>query len=290
MKNNVEGHRLCVQTELAGKGNMDTKAMEPYGQCLLDFFNGDISAKVVVHRDDGLADDLPVSAFFRKPVDFSPLDQTAMTLCRGYVLDIGAGTGCHSLALQEQGLRVLAIDVSPHAIEIMSKRGVKEIQQVDIFKFHEGPFDTLLMMMHGIGMVQDLSGLDRFLRHAHKLIKPDGQIVFDSLDVRCTENPRHLAYHEANRRAGLYFGEIRMQFEYKGQIGPLFSWLHVDPETLVDHAERIGWSCQVVCREENGDYLAQLTPMGQVDAPDAQVGVIGDGAKIDGGIHFGEPK
>lgn len=241
---------------------MDIEAMELYGQSLLDFFNGDISAKAVFHRDDGLTDDLPTNVFFRKPSDFSSLEQTAMTLCRGYVLDIGAGTGCHSLALQERGIRVLAIDVSSHAIEIMSKRGVKECQHVDVFEFHKGPFDTLLMM-HSIGMVENLSGLDRFLCHAHKLLKPDGQIVFDSFDVRYTENPRHLAYQEANRQAGRYFGEIRRRFEYRGQIGPLFGWLHVDPETLIDHAERMGWFCQVVCREDDGDYLAQLTRMGQ---------------------------
>ena len=137
---------------------MDIEAMELYGQSLLDFFNGDISAKAVFHRDDGLTHDLPTNVFFRKPSDFSSLEQTAMTLCRGYVLDIGAGTGCHSLALQERGIRVLAIDVSSHAIEIMSKRGVKECQHVDVFEFHQGPFDTLLMM-HSIGMVENLSGL-----------------------------------------------------------------------------------------------------------------------------------
>ena len=118
-------------------------------------------------------------------------------------------------------------------------------------------------MMHSIGMVENLSGLDRFLCHAHKLLKPDGQIVFDSFDVRYTENPRDVAYQEANRQAGRYFGEIRRRFEYKGQMGPLFGWLHVDPETLTDHAERMRWFCQVVCREDDGGYLAQLTRMGQ---------------------------
>ncbi|NIM95088.1 MAG: methyltransferase domain-containing protein [Anaerolineales bacterium] len=241
---------------------MNTEAMEPYGQALLDFFNGDVLAKVAVHRDDGFTDDLVPSGFFRKPSGFSPLEQTAMMLCRGYTLDIGAGTGCHSLALQDRGIRVLAIDISPHAIEIMSKRGVKESQKIDVFEFHEGHFDTLLMM-HGIGMVEDLSGLERFLCHAHQLLKPDGQIVFDSLDVSYTDDPRYLAYQEANRRAGRYFGEIRRRFEYKGQMGPFFGWLHVDLETLINHAERIGWSCQVVYRGEGGDYLAQLTSMGR---------------------------
>lgn len=243
---------------------MNPKAMEPYGQSVLDFFNGDTSAKVIVHRDDGLAEDMPASIFFQKPSDFSPFEQTAMKLCRGYVLDIGAGTGGHSLALQDRGIRVLAIDLSPYAIEIMSKRGVREYQHVDIFEFHKGPFDTLLMMRHGIGIAEDISGLDRFLSHSRKLLKPDGQILLDSLDVRCTDVPRHLAYHEANRQAGRYFGQIRLQFEYKGQIGPLFSWLHVDPETLADHARKADLSCQVVSQEDNGNYLAQLTPMKQV--------------------------
>jgi hypothetical protein len=160
------------------------------------------------------------------------------------------------------GPAVQAIDVSPEAVKIMSKRGVKECQQVDVFKFHEGPFDTLLLMMHGVGMVGDLAGLDRFLDHALTLIKPDGQLLFDSLDVRCTDDPRHLAYQEANRRAGRYFGEIRIRFEYKGQTGPFFGWLHVDSETLADRAEKNGWFCRVVGRENGGDYLAQLTPMG----------------------------
>ena len=242
---------------------MNPKAMEPYGRSLLDYFNGARSAQIVIHRDDGHADDLPAGVFFRDPSDFSPIEQTALALCMGYVLDIGAGTGCHSLALQERGTRVLAFDVSPEALEILSKRGVEECQHADVFEFHGGPFDTLLLMMHGIGMVQDLAGLDRFLDRAHKLLKPDGQLLFDSLDVRCTDNPVHLAYQQANRRAGRYFGQIRLRFEYRGQMGPLFGWLHVDPETLTERAERMGWSCRVVCREDNGDYLAQLTPMEQ---------------------------
>ena len=242
---------------------MDTEAMEPYGRSLIDFFNGDISAKVIVHRDDGLSEEMPTSIFFRKPSDFSPVEQKAIMLCRGYVLDVGAGAGCQSLTLQDRGIRVLAIDVSPQAIEIMSKRGVKEYKQVDVFEYHKESFDTLLMMGHGIGIVGDLSGLDRLLQHTHKLLKPDGQIVFDSLDVRCTDNPRHLAYQESNRQAGRYFGEFRMRFEYKGQTGPSFKWLHVDPETLTDHAQRTGWSCRVVCQEDDGNYLVQLTPTEQ---------------------------
>jgi len=115
------------------------------------------------------------------------------------------------------------------------------------------------MLLHGIGMVETLSGLGRFLRHARNLVKEQGQLLLDSLDVRRTDDPKHLAYQDTNRRAGRYFGEIRMQFEYKGQRGPLFGWLHVDAETLADHAGPAGWQCQMIHQQEDGNYLAQLS-------------------------------
>jgi SAM-dependent methyltransferase len=222
---------------------MNSKSMRPYGLALLDFFNGDDSAEIVIYRDDGLKEDLLISFFFRESPDFLPLEQTAVNLCRGYVLDVGAGAGPHSLALQDRGLTVCAIDISPEACEIMRKRGVKDVRCISIFDFKERPFDTLLMLNHGIGLVKNLSGLDYFLEDVHRLLKSDGQILFDSLDVRCTSNPIHLAYQEANRQAYRYFGEIRLQFEYEGQKGPLWGWLHIDPETLTDHALKTGWSC-----------------------------------------------
>jgi SAM-dependent methyltransferase len=235
--------------------------MAPYGQALLDYNSGDSLATIVVPREDGLVSDVPASIFFREPAAFSPMEQQALSLCRGHILDIGAGTGCHSLALQERGMKVQAIDVSPQAVEIMCDRGVKTCQQADIFEYLASRFDTLLVMMHGIGMVQDLSGLDRFLAHTLGLVKPNGQMLLDSLDVRCTDDPRHLAYQETNRQSGRYVGEIRMRFGYKGQMGPQFGWLHVDPGTLDQHAGRAGWSCQIVCQEDSGDYLAQLRPV-----------------------------
>jgi 2-polyprenyl-3-methyl-5-hydroxy-6-metoxy-1,4-benzoquinol methylase len=180
--------------------------MSPYSSALLDFFNGDRLAKVIVHREDGLKSDMPMDVFFRPPSVFSSLERTALGLCRGEVLDVGAGGGCHSLALQERRIRVLAIDISPQAVEIMSKRGVRQVQCADVFELQASPFDTLLLMMHGLGMVGSLPGLDRFLSHAHHLIKPGGQILCDSLDVHTTTGPIHLAYQEANRRTGRYFG------------------------------------------------------------------------------------
>lgn len=238
---------------------MNPTAMEPYGQALRDCFAGDTAAAVMVRRDDGYVDDLPLTIFFRRESDFSLIERTTIDRCRGYVLDIGAGAGCHSLALQDRGMRVQAIDICRDAVTVMRQRGVREVRQIDVFDLDAGGFDTLLLLMHGIGVVEDLAGLDRFLQHARHLITVDGRIVVDSLDVRYTDEPQHRAYQQAKQQAGFYRGEVRMQFEYRGAIGPFFGWLHIDPETLGNHAAAMGWHCEILHREADGDYLAQLT-------------------------------
>lgn len=238
---------------------MFENSMEPYGLALLDYFNGDHSATQIFHRDDDRDFEVPMSLFFRDSAGFSRIEQAAIELCAGRVLDIGAGTGRHSLVLQEKGLHVVALDVSPQAIEIMKKRGVRDVYQGDIFEFNQGKYDTLLLLLHGIGMVGDLDGLRRFLHHAHTLVAPGGILVFDSLDVRCTDDPIHLSYHERNRRRNKYIGEIRFQIEYKGKRGHLFSWLQVDPDTLKEVSVVEGWTAEIVCQEPSGDYLARLS-------------------------------
>lgn len=234
--------------------------MNPHGLAMLDFYNGDTSAKIIIHRDDGHKEELPASKFFRNPSEFSPIEEAAIKLCRGSILDAGAGAGPHSLVLQNNGFSVCAIDISPEAVEVMHKRGVKNVHCADIFNYAGGKFDTILMMMHGIGMVENLSGLNKFLAVVKEKLKPNGQILLDSMDARHTNDPAHLNYHEKNRRAGNYFGEFRLQFEYKGKKGASFTWLHIDPETLKEHALKAGWSTDIIVpKDENGNYLARLT-------------------------------
>lgn len=238
---------------------MMEEAMVPFGMALLDYVNGDTSQQIVLERDDGLREGLPVSVFFRTPSEFFPLEKTALDLCYGRVLDIGAGAGIHSLALQELGLSVTAIDISPHAVEAMSKMGVRDARCVDVFDFTSETFDTLLLMGRGIGMVENLEGLVHFLITTKNLIKPGGQLLLNSLDVSCTDDPKHLAYHESNVKSGRYAGEIRLCIHYKHITGSYCTWLHVDSETLSEHASEVGWNAEVITRENDGNYLAKLT-------------------------------
>jgi ubiquinone/menaquinone biosynthesis C-methylase UbiE len=232
--------------------------MKPFGLALVDYYRGDSTATLIVYRDDGYRSGHPIGAFYRESTDMN-IDRVALDNCRGRVLDVGAGTGLHSLHLQNQGLPICAIDISPEACEIMRKRGVNEVGCSDISDFQDEPFDTILILGRSIGMVENIAGLDHFLTDIHRLVKPNGQILLNSLNVTCTSNPVHLAYHEANRRAGRYVGEIRLQFEYKGIKGPIHGWLQADSETLSTHASKAGWSCEILLREDDGNYLARLT-------------------------------
>jgi SAM-dependent methyltransferase len=237
---------------------MDPKAMEPQGLALRAYYEGDLDAELTIHRDDGVDDAMRVSHFFRDPSEFTGIETGAINLCSGHVLDAGAGTGIHSQVLQQKGVAVTAIDISPQAVAIMVRQGVKDVHCVDIFRFDDGPFATVLMMGHGIGMVETIGGLSRFLSHARGLVSKNGQVLLDSLDVRLTDDPGHLSYHEANRRAGRYIGEIRLQLSFLGKTGPPCGWLHVDPQTLREQAESTGWRSELIRQEESGHYLARL--------------------------------
>jgi SAM-dependent methyltransferase len=237
---------------------MNPKAMEPQGLALCAFYEGDHAAELIIHRDDGVDDAMCVSHFFRDQSEFTGIEMEAIDLCSGHVLDAGAGTGLHSLVLQQKSMAVTAIDINSQAVAIMARLGVKDVHCTDIFEYDGGPFATVLMMGHGIGMVETIDGLGRFLNHARGLVSSNGQVLLDSTDVRLTDDQDHLSYQEANRRAGRYIGEIRLQLSFQGKTGPPCGWLHVDPDTLYEQAESTSWRSELIRHEEGGRYLARL--------------------------------
>lgn len=237
---------------------MNPEAMKPYGLALSDYERGSLSATLIMHRDDSWREELSASTFFRQPQEYE-LERAALDLCSGHVLDVGAGTGLHTLFLQERGTLVCAIDVSLEAVQIMKRRGVLDVRQADILSFEDGEFDSVIMMGHGIGVVENIRGLVDFLERVPGLLTATGQILLTSLDVRGTSDPIHLEYQKRNLRSGRYFGEMRLQFEYRGIRGPLFGWLHIDAETLRSYASKTGWNCEVIQQQQHGNYLARLT-------------------------------
>ena len=243
---------------------MNQEAMSLYGKALWDYYTGDKTAELIIRRDDGLETKLPVGIFFRAENELQPGEVEAINQSRSHILDIGAGSGIHTLILQSKGLSITAIDIEPNAVNIMIQRGVLDVHCADILKYQGGPFDTLLMFGHGIGMVETISGFNHFLDHAASLLRPDGQLIISSVDVRRTNDPVHLEYHKANSLAGQYIGETRIQFEYKQERSPFCGWLHIDPEKLQEQASLKNWTCEIIFQDKNGEYFARLIHKGSV--------------------------
>ncbi len=238
---------------------MQTEAFRPHGAAMRAFHRGADDAVVVAYDDMGDRDEIPVSYFFRTESQFAPYERRALELCRGRVLDVGAGSGCLSLWLQDREFDVCGIDIDPDIAEVLRERGVKDARCSTIAELRGEQFDTILMMMNGLGLAETLSGLEPMLNHLRTLLTTGGQVLADSTDVRVAYGPKTDATGNRERADGRYMGEITFQLEFEGEKGPPFPQLYVDPETLVEHAGRAGWNTDIVLREQDGGYLARLT-------------------------------
>lgn len=233
--------------------------LAPYAHALTDFHAGVRTATLTLRSSLGEVDELPAAIFFRRAADFFPFESYALELCQGRTLDAGAGTGIHSLELQARGTDVTALEILPELVEIQRALGVRRRLQADFKTWAGDRFDTVLMLMNGIGPVGTLAGLMRFLVHAHRLIAPGGQLLVDSGEaiVVGTPDPRDAARWPPTD-AG-YPGEAWIELEYRGQRGAPFRELYVDLGTFTSYAERTGWSCDILFEGESGSYLARLS-------------------------------
>lgn len=232
--------------------------MNPFSRALTNFHAGNLGATFTIRRDDGFQQVDPASTFFETEC-YPPLEKRAMDECRGSILDVGSAAGRHSLELLRRGLSVTSLDVLPEMEGIMKDRGLTDVIIADVMTFSGKPFDTLLMLMNGIGMVGGLEGLNGFLRHAHDLVLPGGQILCDSIDVSITTDPQHVSYREKNLASGRPAGQQAFTMECDGVEPTAFHWLHIDFESLARVASGHGWEAQLLEQEPNGHFLCKLS-------------------------------
>jgi len=224
------------------------------GLALSDYYHHTSIGKLWVHNKYGPKEEMPVDVYFRRPDEMPEVEWVALQHCKDRILDIGAGAGSHSLALQQMGLDVTALDISPKAVTIMEHRGLKKVICGDFFEFSpgaSGPFDTLLLMMNGIGLSGTLDGLRKFLDHARLLILPGGRLIFDSSDVSYMHPGRKIPQMKD------YYGEILYQYEYKKQRSDWFKWLFIDKVTLSEIASAAGWRTTILFEDGWDQFLVK---------------------------------
>ena len=230
-----------------------TPDKDPMGAAIIDYLAHGKASKLRVFSSMFDEDEIPVNQLFRTFQEMPSLEQKALQLCTGKILDVGAGSGCHTLALQEMGKEVTAIDISPLSVEAMNKRGVKDARLQNFFdKSLTGPFDTILLLMNGSGIIGKLENLPAFFHRLKEVLARDGQLLLDSSD---------LSYLFEDEDGNLdiapeddYFGEIDFRMQYKSIKGDSFDWLYIDFNTLNLYARQAGFKAEKIEEGEHYDY------------------------------------
>lgn len=231
---------------------------DPMGAAIADYFANGKATKLRVFSSMFDEDEIPVKQLFRSFEEMPKLEQEALRISSGKILDVGAGSGCHSLALQEMGKEVKAIDISPLSVETMKKRGVKDASQQNFFSQQfNGPFDTILMLMNGAGIVGKIDNLAFFFQTIKRLLSPGGCLLMDSSDLRYIFEDED-GNLDINPEDG-YYGEVDFSMKYKNVKGDSFDWLYIDYQTLCLHAAQNGFNAEKIGEGDHYEYLAKIS-------------------------------
>ncbi len=230
-----------------------------FGKAIIDFFNNQYKEDIIVQSPDFDNDKIPVPYLFRDYTEMPIIEQKALDLAYGHILDVGCGAGSHGLYLQEsKKLDVTAIDISKGAIDICKHRGLKNAYTEDFFTHKNKQYDTLLFLMNGSGIIGKLGSIDRFFSHLKTILAPGGQILIDSSDILYLFEDEETGEYWVDVSQG-YYGEMQYRLQYKNETSDWFDWLFIDYNTLQNAANSNGFLCELITEGDHNDYLAKLT-------------------------------
>lgn len=230
--------------------------LDLFGRAILDYQTNNEPQNLITETNISESDDMSVAYLFRTFNEMPKLEQKALQLSKGKILDVGCGAGSHSLYLQEKGFEVTSIDISENAIQACQLRGLKNARTQNLLDIPNEKFDTILLLMNGTGIFGTLAQTSIYLKKLKSLLKPNGQILIDSSDIiyMFDQEEDGSFYVPADG----YYGELTFTISYKNQTEEPFPWLYLDYNTLQNAAHAHGLNCELVVEGEHFDYLAKL--------------------------------
>lgn len=239
--------------------NFQTQTMKDlFGKAIFDYQTNNSPEDLITETSISDPDEMSVAYLFRSFAEMPKIEQKALQLAKGKILDVGCGAGSHSLYLQnEQALEVTAIDISKNAIEACQLRGVTSAKVINILDLDPNDtFDTILLLMNGTGIFGKLNNLSKYLQKLKSLLNKDGQILIDSSDIIYMYDQDDEGAYEVP--ANGYYGELEFTITYKNEQETPFPWLYLDYNTLQNAAIDNGFNCELILEGEHYDYLAKL--------------------------------
>jgi SAM-dependent methyltransferase len=225
--------------------------LDLFGKAILDFQTDNSPEDLVTETSISELDEMSVAYLFRNYDEMPSIEQKALDLCFGKILDVGCGSGGHSLYLQQKGYDVTAIDISENAIKACQLRGLKKAKVQNILELQEEKYDTILLLMNGTGIFQTLEEAPKYLKKLKSSLNPNGQILIDSSDIA-------YMYDDDELPKDSYYGELTFTIQYKNQTEKPFPWLYMDYELLEKKAAESNLTCQKVLVGVHYDYMARL--------------------------------
>ena len=230
-----------------------------FGKAMFDFQTNNSPEDIITETTISEEDEMSVDYLFRSYNEMPKIEQKALQLATGKILDVGCGAGSHSLSLQnDRNLEVTSIDLSENAIETCKLRGVKNVKVQDILDFEGEKFDTIILLMNGVGIFGKLENCNKYLSKLKSLLNEGGQILLDSSDIiyMFDEDEDGGKWIPSNND---YYGELIFNISYKGEKEEPFDWLYLDYNTLQNAAVENGLKCELILEGEHYDYLAKLS-------------------------------
>lgn len=234
---------------------MSKALKDPIGQAIIDFSKSNVNKDIIVSSEICDDDVIPSSYLFRTFEEMPKIEQVALNRCHGKILDIGAGAGIHANHLIRNGKTVSCIDISPLSVQYLKNKGIAA-RELNFFEIENESYDTLLLLMNGIGIAGTLSNLEYTLLKAKSMLTENGKILCDSSDIKYLYEDDEGGYW-VDLNAG-YYGDFRYQMKYEKHETDWFDWLYVDLDNLKSIAEKIGFNVELLV-EEDSQYLVEIT-------------------------------
>ena len=230
-----------------------------FGKAILDYQTNNSPEDLITETSISEADEMSVAYLFRSYAEMPKLEQKALQLANGKVLDVGCGAGSHALYLQKKGFDVTAIDISENAIRACELRGLKNCKVLNVLDLDTDihQYDTILLLMNGTGIFGKMNQISKFLQKLKSLLNENGQILLDSSDLIYMYDQDEDGAYEVPATG--YYGELTFTIQYKGETEDTFDWLYLDYNTLQNAAMANGLECELILEGKHFDYLAKLT-------------------------------
>lgn len=228
---------------------------DPIGFAIREFYESGIDRPIEVRINGKKDAPLLPSVFFRSYAKMKGYERLALRYCKGSVLDVGAAAGCHSMILQKRSLDVTALEISPLSCAVLSARGVKRVINESIFDVKGIEYNTILLLMNGLGMAGSEEGTAKLLKHLKRMLAHKGVILGDSTDILYNTMDVDSSFKEKEE----YYGKVTFELKYDGVEADPFDWIYLDPALLSELCDKVGLNCQIIHRDEHFHYLAKIS-------------------------------